>query len=71
VVGQEGPAAASHPPNLTRVGGLYRYNHPRYDNMAFLWAVEKVKARYPAEAAWRARRGPGEETAPRAAAPAA
>jgi hypothetical protein len=32
----------------------YRYNHPRYDNMAFLWAVERIGERYPTEEIWRA-----------------
>jgi hypothetical protein len=25
------------------------YNHPRYSNMAFLWALEKIRQRYPTE----------------------
>ena len=31
----------------------YRYTHPRYDSMAFLWALERVGERYAAATAWR------------------
>jgi hypothetical protein len=54
-------------PFLNRYGGLFRYNHPRYDNMAFLWAVDKVRARYPAEAAWRSGRAAAAPAPPAAA----
>ena len=27
---------------------IYEHNHPRYGGMAFLWALSKVTARYPA-----------------------
>jgi hypothetical protein len=41
-------------PILNRIRSGARYNHPRYDNMAFLWALEKIKRRYPSEGTWRA-----------------
>ena len=39
-------------PILGPIVRRYRYTHPRYDSMAFLWAVERVGTRYAAADAW-------------------
>jgi hypothetical protein len=46
-------------PLVDRAQARFRYNHPRYDNMAFLWALDRIKARYPSAETWRADRDQG------------
>jgi hypothetical protein len=46
-------------PLVGRAQARFRYNHPRYDNMAFLWALDRIKARYPSAETWRADRDQG------------